>query len=152
MNLIKLNLPDYLFNLRNLESKPEIFDIIRKKYVTLTPEEWVRQNFVRYLNEEKDFPKSFLAIEKEIIVNKLKKRGDIVVYNRELKPILIVECKSPNIKPNQGVFDQAARYNMALNVKYFIITNGLNHICVEVDKENNSYYLVQMIPNYKDIS
>jgi len=150
--MIKLNLPEYSFNIRNLETTPEIFDSIRKKYVALSPEEWVRQNFVKYLIKEKNYPKSLLAIEKEITVNRLKKRCDVVIYNRDLKPIVIVECKSPSIKINQASFDQAARYNLSLNVKYIIITNGINHYCCAIDEENKSYSFVEGIPNYINIS
>ncbi len=143
--MIKLNLPDYSFTIRD---NTEIFDSIRKKYVALTPEEWVRQNFVRYLIEEKKFPKSLIAIEKEIVVNRMKKRGDIVVYNRELKPILIVECKAPTVKITQATFDQVARYNLSLNVEYLIITNGINHFCCTINEEKKGYIFVEKIPFY----
>ena len=146
--MIKLNLPEYSFTIRYLDTVPEIFDSIRKKYVVLTPEEWVRQNFVRYLIAEKNYPKSLLAIEKEITVNRLKKRCDVVIYNRDLKPIVIVECKSPTVKINQEVFDQAARYNLSLNVEYLIITNGMNHYCCTIDEENKSYKFKEEIPSF----
>ena len=147
-----MNLPEYTFTTRNLETSPEIFDSIRKKYIVLTPEEWVRQNFVKYLIEEKNYPKSLLAIEKEITVNRLKKRCDIVIYNRDLKPIVIVECKSPSIKINQETFDQAARYNLSLNVKYLIITNGMNHYCCTIDEENKAYIFKEEIPSFLQMS
>ena len=148
----KLNLPEYDFSIRNIEGVIEIFDIIRKKNVVLTPEEWVRQNFIRYLIEEKSYPKSLLAIEKEIKVNKLKKRCDIVVYNRQLKPILIVECKSFNVKINQQAFDQAARYNQSLNVKNLIITNGLSHYCCLIEENKETYTFIKDIPSFIDLS
>ena len=143
-----MNLPEYSFTTRNLEKSPEIFDSIRKKFVALTPEEWVRQNFVKYLIEEKKYPKSLLAIEKEITVNRLKKRCDVVIYNRDLKPIIIVECKSPSVKINQETFDQAARYNLSLNVEYLIITNGLNHYCCIIDEEKKAYIFKEEIPSF----
>ena len=143
-----MNLPEYTFTTRNLEKSPEIFDSIRKKFVALTPEEWVRQNFVKYLIEEKKYPKSLLAIEKEITVNRLKKRCDVVIYNRDLKPIIIVECKSPSVKINQETFDQAARYNLSLNVEYLIITNGLNHYCCIIDEEKKAYIFKEEIPSF----
>ncbi len=148
----KLNLPEYDFSIRNGQNVIEIFDGIRKKYVALTPEEWVRQNFIRYLIEERDYPKSLMAIEKELIVNKLKKRCDIVVYNRQLIPILIVECKAFNVKINQQAFDQAARYNLSLNVKNLIITNGLSHYCCLIEENKEAYTFIKDIPNFKDIS
>jgi type I site-specific restriction endonuclease len=147
-----LNLPEYSFTTRNLEKSPEIFDSIRKKYVQLTPEEWVRQNFVRYLIEEKNYPKSLLAIEKEITVNRLKKRCDVVIYTRDLKPIVVVECKSPSVKINQASFDQASKYNLSLNVKYIIITNGMKHYCCTIDEENKTYIFKEEIPSFLQMS
>lgn len=147
----KLNLPDYSFKIRANGINKEIFDTVRKKYVVLTPEEWVRQNFVRYLIEERKYPASLIAIEKTITVNKLKKRCDIVVYNRDRKPVILVECKASSIKISQSSFDQAARYNIALNVKYLIITNGINHYSCIVEGAKSAYVFLENIPLYNEI-
>jgi hypothetical protein len=149
--LEKLNLPDYSFKIRANGINKEIFDTVRKKYVVLTPEEWVRQNFVRYLIEERKYPASLIAIEKTITVNKLKKRCDIVVYNRDRKPVILVECKASSIKISQSSFDQAARYNIALNVKYLIITNGINHYSCIVEGAKSAYVFLENIPLYNEI-
>ena len=149
--LEKLNLPDYTFNIRKVNRNTEIFDFVRKKYVVLNPEEWVRQNFVRYLVEERKYPASLIAIEKTITVNKLKKRCDIVVYSRDRKPIIMVECKSSSIKISQSTFDQAARYNISLNVKYLIVTNGINHYSCIIEKDKSSYVFLEHIPFYKEL-
>jgi hypothetical protein len=149
--LEKLNLPDYVFKIRTIGLNQEIFDSVRKRYIVLTPEEWVRQNFVRYLIEERKYPSSLIAIEKTITVNKLKKRCDIVVYNRDRKPAIMVECKSSSIKITQSTFDQAARYNISLNVKYLIITNGINHYSCIVEKEKSKYIFLENIPLYSEI-
>ncbi|HRW62678.1 MAG TPA: type I restriction enzyme HsdR N-terminal domain-containing protein, partial [Bacteroidales bacterium] len=131
----KLNLPTYSFNIKFIEQRKYIFDFIRKKYVILTPEEWVRQNFLKYLVEEKKYPASLIAVEKEFKLNNLSKRSDAVIYNKQGTPILIVECKAPEVKIGQNVFDQIARYNMVLNVKLLVVTNGLQHFCCKLDAE-----------------
>lgn len=147
----KLNLPEYSFKIRTLGLNQEIFDSVRKKYIVLTPEEWVRQNFVRYLIEERKYPASLIAIEKTITVNKLRKRCDIVVYSRDRKPVIMVECKSSSIKISQSTFDQVARYNLSLNVKYLIITNGMNHYSCIVEKDKSGYVFLESIPMYAEI-
>lgn len=114
----KLNLPSYSFKLKSNEKHTLIFDNLRKKYLVLTPEEWVRQHVVRFLMEEKKYPASLIALEKQLIINNLKRRTDIVVFNKEGKPHIIVECKATNIKINQDTFDQIARYNLKLNANY----------------------------------
>lgn len=143
----KLNLPEFDFRYRKNESgKSEIFDEIRKRFVALTPEEWVRQNFVKYLTSEKVFPASLIAIEAGLKVNKMLKRTDVVVYDRSGKAKVIVECKSPETLVKQEVFDQAARYNITLQVEYLIVTNGLNHFCAKLDNLNNRYSFLPEIP------
>src|SRR3954462_5571178 len=104
---------------------PTVFDAIRRKYVALTPEEKVRQHIIRYLIEEKQVPPSLISVEKALKVNELSRRTDVVVYSNTLKPLLLAECKSENVEITQKVFDQAARYNLSLDVKYFVLTNGL---------------------------
>ncbi|MEE4196900.1 MAG: type I restriction enzyme HsdR N-terminal domain-containing protein [Bacteroidales bacterium] len=144
----RLNLPTYSFNIKLKEQRKYIFDFIRKKYVLLTPEEWVRQNFLKYLVEEKNFPASLIAVEKEFKLNTLSKRGDAVVYDTSGKPFLIVECKATTVKIDQKVFDQIARYTMKLNVEFLVVTNGLEHYCCKMDAANGQYYFLKDIPEF----
>lgn len=144
----KLNLPSYSFKLKSNEKHTLIFDNLRKKYLVLTPEEWVRQHFVQFLIQEKKYPSSLIALEKQLTLNNLKKRTDIVVFNKEGNPDIIVECKAPNIKISQDTFDQIARYNLRLNANYLIITNGLEHYFCLLDHENETYVFLDDIPNY----
>jgi len=143
-----LNLPTYDFRIRELDSKRQIFDAYRKKFVALTPEEWVRQNFARYLVEEKQFPGSLMAIEKGLQVAKRTKRTDIVIYSRSGNPLVIVECKAPEVKITPDVFDQIVRYNITLNANYLIVTNGLEHFCCQLSYTDNSYTFLKDIPEY----
>jgi len=144
-----LNLPTYKFKIKSKENKQVIFDIIRKKYVVLTPEEWVRQHFIHYLIEEKKYPVSLIAVEKKLILNNLTKRTDILVFNSLGLPDIIIECKAPTIVINQNTFDQIARYNLKLNANYLVVTNGLQHYFCSIDKKNKSYNFLENIPNYK---
>jgi hypothetical protein len=122
--MIKIDYPPYKPRIKNEKDKEFIFDEIRKRWVTLTPEEWVRQNFLQYLTIAKKYPASLIAVEKEIAMGDLKKRFDIVVYAKNTQPRMIVECKEMNVELNSKVLDQALRYNSALQVPYLIITNG----------------------------
>jgi hypothetical protein len=143
-----LNLPTYNLKIKSKENKFFIFDIIRKKYVVLTPEEWVRQHFLHFLIEEKNYPKSLIAIEKKLTINNLTKRTDILIFNTKGEPHLIVECKAPSIEITQNTFDQIARYNLKLNATYLVVTNGLNHFQCTVDFENESYQFLEEIPEF----
>lgn len=143
-----LNFPKFSFRLKNSENKHYIFDEIRKKFVVLQPEEWVRQHCVCYLIKNKNYPKSLINVEKELKVNGLKKRYDIVVFNSDGSIHLIVECKSPKITINQSAFDQIARYNLTLNATYLMVTNGLNHYYCAMDFESERYQFLTDIPNY----
>ncbi|CAL2101819.1 Restriction endonuclease subunit R [Tenacibaculum sp. 190130A14a] len=145
----KLNLPTYNFKLKSNENKTLIFDSLRKKYVVLTPEEWVRQHFVQFLIQEKKYPVSLIAIEKQLVINNLKKRTDIVIFSSKGTPNIIVECKAPHIKITQSTFDQIARYNLKLNATYLVVTNGLEHYFCVLDKENETYVFLKDIPSYK---
>jgi len=145
----KLNFPTYSFRFKNNENKPFIFDEIRKKFIVLQPEEWVRQNCVQYLINEKHYPKSLINVEKELKINDLKKRYDIVVFNPDGSIYLIVECKSPKILINQSAFDQIARYNLVLNAEYLMVTNGLNHYYCTMDFIAKRYQFLKDIPEYK---
>jgi hypothetical protein len=144
----KLNFPKFLFRFKNSENKISIFDEIRKKFVILQPEEWVRQHCVQYLVQNKKYPKSLINVEKELKVNDLKKRYDIVIYNPNGSIHLIVECKSPKININQNTFDQIARYNLTLNANYLMVTNGINHYYCKMDFEAERYQFLKDIPQY----
>ena len=144
----KLNFPTYSFRLKNRENKRFIFDDIRKKFVVLQPEEWVRQHCINYLVVHKNYPKTLINVEKELKINGLTKRYDIVVYNSDGSIHLIVECKSPKININQDTFDQIARYNLTLNATYLMVTNGINHYYCAMDFEAERYQFLKDIPDY----
>lgn len=146
-----LNLPAYLFRIKEKEGKKVIFDIFRRKWIALTPEEWVRQNFIRYLSEAKHFPVSLISVERSLRMNQQNFRADAVIFAKSGEPFLIIECKSPEVKISQETFDQIVRYNMELKVKYLIVTNGLNHYCCIIDKEKFTYAFLPEIPDYKDL-
>jgi hypothetical protein len=145
----QLNLPTYNFRIKSSENKFFIFDIIRKKYVVITPEEWVRQHFIWYLIEEKQYPISLIAVEKKLTINKLTKRTDILIFNTEGNPDIIVECKAPSVKITQETFDQIARYNLKLNANYLITTNGLEHFYCKMNFKNECYDFLEDIPIFK---
>ena len=144
----RLDFPVYDFRFKNSENKVYIFDVIRKKFVVLQPEEWVRQNAVHYLLHEKKYPKSLINVEKQITVNNIKKRYDIVVFDTMGNIALLVECKSPQIAITQATFDQIARYNMQLNAKYLMVTNGLRHFYCKMDYEVENYVFLKHIPDF----
>ena len=146
--MVNLNLPKCTFKIKNRENKLYIFDIIRKKYVVLTPEEWVRQNFMNFLITDKKYPKSLIAIEKQLKFNNLAMRTDILIFNKLGQPDIIVECKSPDIKISQETFDQIARYNLKLNANFLIVTNGLQHYYCKLDHQNEQYLFIEEIPQY----
>ncbi len=145
----ELNLPKYNFRLKKKGKKLFIFDRIRKKYVFLSPEEWVRQNFISYLIEEKQFPESLFSVEMPVNYKMLKNRCDIAVYNNKGDIKVLVECKAPEIKISQEAFDQIARYNMKLKVDYLIVTNGIVHYCCKLDYSDKKYLFLNDIPDYK---
>ena len=146
-----LNLPQYSFRIKEKPGKKLIFDGFRRRWVVLTPEEWVRQNFVRYLTEEKHFPDSLVAIEHSLRMNQRDFRTDIVLFSKSGNPLVVVECKAPVVKISQQVFDQIARYNLDLRVNYLIVTNGLSHYCCQFDQQQLSYTFLPEIPDYKEI-
>lgn len=137
---IKLNLPPFLHKVKELNGKPHIYDLIRRKYVMLTPEEWVRQHFVHLLIDHYQYPKSLFAVETGLFYNKLAKRSDIMVLNTDGRPHLLVECKSPDVKITEATFAQIARYNFTLRPAFLAITNGLTHFCFEI-KDGQIAYL-----------
>ncbi len=144
-----LNFPVYQFRFKNSENKVSVFDIIRKKFVILQPEEWVRQHCVHYLIHHKKYPISLINVEKEITVNALKKRYDIVVFKPDGSILLIVECKAPKIAINQNAFDQVARYNLVLNADFLMVTNGLAHYYCKMDFKAQCYNFLRDIPDYQ---
>ena len=146
----KLNLPIYSIKLKKEGSKTLVFDPIRKKHIVLTPEEWVRQNFIQFLIEGKNYPASLMAIEMEIDLLNTKKRCDIVLYNTKGLPHMIVECKAPSIKISQEAFDQIARYNMTLKTDLLVVTNGMQHYVCIIDHQNKRYDFLKEIPNYSN--
>jgi len=143
-----LNFPAYDFRFKNSENKVHIFDTIRKKFVVLQPEEWVRQNVVQFLIHEKKYPKSLINVEKQLTINALKKRYDIVVFDPSGNITILVECKSPKITMNQQTFDQIARYNMQLNAEFLMVTNGLQHFYCKMDFSKEKYTFLEQIPDF----
>lgn len=144
----KLNFQLYNFRFKNSENKVSIFDEIRKKFIILTPEEWVRQHVVQFLMEEKKYPKSLINVEKVLKVNGLKKRYDVVVFKPDGSIFVLIECKAPEIKIAQATFDQIARYNMTLNAQFLMVTNGLNHYFCQMDYENEKYEFLRELPDF----
>lgn len=142
----ELNFPKYSFRFKSNENKLAIFDEVRKKFILLTREEWVRQNVVQYLLQEKKYPKSLVNVEKLIKVNDLNKRYDIVVFKPDGSIFLLVECKAPNIKITQESFNQIARYNLVLRADYLMVTNGLQHYFCKMDFENQRYVFLEELP------
>ncbi len=148
----KLNFPSYIFRFKNSENKVSIFDEIRKKFIILTPEEWVRQHVVQFLMVEKKYPKSLINVEKVLKVNGLRKRYDIVVYNPDGTIYILVECKAPEVKISQATFDQIARYNMTMNAQFLTVTNGLHHYFCQMDFENEKYEFLRELPDYNSLN
>lgn len=149
--MIRLNLPSYQIKLSGTKERPTIFDILRRKYVALTPEEWVRQHFVHFLVEHKGYPASLLANEVKLKVGDKDLRADSVLYSSQLVPRMIVEYKAPRIPITQKVFDQITVYNLLLHVDYLVISNGLEHYCCKMDYENQKYLFLEDIPDYNNI-
>ena len=146
-----LNLPNYPKKISEIKGKPYIFDIVRKKNVALTPEEWVRQHFVNYLIAEKKYPKERIANEVTVSLNGMSRRCDTVVYNAFLEPVVIVEYKAPSVLITQDVFEQIARYNICLKVGFLMVTNGLEHYCCKIDYKEMTYSYLEEIPEYEQL-
>lgn len=146
--MLSLNLPAFDTKIASRDGKNVIFDVIRRRYVALTPEEWVRQHFVHFLIAHKGYPASLMANEVLLNLNGTKKRCDTVLYARDLSARMIVEYKAPHIEITQAVFDQIARYNIVLKVAYLVVSNGLQHYCCCLDYEKQSYTFLQDIPDY----
>ncbi|MGN0212401.1 MAG: type I restriction enzyme HsdR N-terminal domain-containing protein [Muribaculaceae bacterium] len=149
---MKLNLPERQFNIKtNADGNRLIFDKLRRRFVSLTPEEWVRQNFVEYLIEDKGFPRGLMCNEISLTQNGISRRCDTLVTDRYGNPAVIVEYKAPHIRITQQVFDQICRYNMVLRARYLIVSNGISHFCCRIDYAANSYAFLRDIPDYDDL-
>ena len=144
----KLNLPYADLKIKLVDGVSQVFDKVRKKYFVLTLEEWVRQHFLHFLNQHRQYPLGLMGIEKMVKYNNLRTRADIVIYDRGGNPIMLVECKSPKTKINQDVFLQIAKYNFKLKVKYLVVTNGLEHFCCLMDYKENKIDFLDYIPSF----
>ena len=144
----KLNLPEYSFKIKTSEGKSFIFDSFRKKYVRLTPEEWVRQNFIMFLVDDKKYSPALITVEAAVKVNGNPQRADLVVFDRKGNRALVAEFKAPEVKISQQTFDQIVRYNMQLKVKFLIVSNGMEHYCCSINYVENSYAFLQDIPDF----
>jgi type I site-specific restriction endonuclease len=148
MNMPQLNLPIVALKTKLVEGTTQVFDQVRKRYLILTPEEWVRQHFIHYLNQEKNYPLGLMGVEQMVKYNGMQTRADIILYTAEGKPNMIVECKAPNVKIMQDAFNQIAKYNFKLKVKYLVLTNGIQHFCCRMDYENNSISFLEEVPAF----
>ena len=149
--MIRLNLPTFQINLAGTRQHPTIFDILRRKHVALTPEEWVRQHFIHFLIEQKGYPNTLLANEVQLKIGDKSMRADSVLYDTDLHPRMIIEYKAPSVQLTQRMFDQISVYNMLLHVDYLIVSNGLQHYCCRMDYEHNTYTFIHNIPAYNEI-
>ena len=145
----QLNFPSYKFRFKNNENKLSIFDEIRKKFILLTPEEWVRQHCIHFFTQEKNYPKSLINVEKELFINGRKKRYDSVIFHSDGSINILIECKAPHISITQKTFDQIAQYNLELNADYLMVTNGLQHYYCQMDFDNKRYIFLADLPDYK---
>ncbi len=132
--------------------RESIFDPVRKKRVALTPEEGVRQQLIQELSSNLGYPLHLMSCEYYLVINRLKYRGDLVIFNKEIEPIMIAECKSPDVKITRESFEQIARYNYALQVKFLLVTNGLETFMGKIDPANGKYIFLKEIPNYNELS
>lgn len=146
-----LRLPSFDVRLKEEHGRRFIFDPIRRRYVALTPEEWVRQHFVHFLCAHKGYPAGLLANEVQVMLNGTRKRCDTVLYRRDLTARMIVEYKAPDVEVTQAVFDQIMRYNLVLRVDYLVVSNGLRHFCCRMDYASGTYVFLPDIPDYGDL-
>jgi hypothetical protein len=147
----RLNLPTYEIKTRQQNSKTYILDILRRRFVSLTPEEWVRQHFIHFLVEHMHYPTALLANEVELEIGKKKLRCDSILYSKNLSPRMIIEYKSPEIEITQKTFNQIFAYNTLLHAEYLVVSNGIHHYCCKIDYENRSYNFVSNIPFYEEL-
>lgn len=148
----RLNFPRrYDFDVRVVDGKPSILDPLRRKYVRLTPEEWVRQNLIQFLVQDRGCPKGLTAVEKRLDFHGKPFRADVVVHDRQGRPVLMAECKEPSVPIAQEVFDQIANYNRVVQAPYLLVTNGLTHYCYAIDRENQTYRFLEELPRYQEL-
>lgn len=149
--MVQLNLPSFDHKVQKVEGKTLIYDIVRRKYVALTPEEWVRQHLIHFLINHLSFPKGLIQVESGLKYNKLAKRTDVVVYDRKGDPLLILECKSFKVPISQKVFEQSAIYNGTLKADYLLVSNGLEHYCCQINHHSKSFAFLDSIPDFEEI-
>ena len=149
--MFRLNLPQYEIKIGEKNGKRTIFDFLRRKYVTLTPEEWVRQHFTHYLTDHKGYPKGLMGNEVELRVGEKRLRCDTILYNKQGQPQMIIEYKAPTIQIQQKTFDQISAYNLLLHVDYLIVSNGLQHYCCKMDYDSQKYLFIKEIPDYQNL-
>ena len=149
--MIRLNLPEYEINVVEKDGKQQIFDFLRRKFVALTPEEWVRQHFTHFLVEQKGYPRGLLANEIQLSVGDKRLRCDTLLYNKQMQPRMIIEYKAPHIQLQQKTFDQIAVYNLLLHADYLVVSNGLEHYCCQMDYARRSYRFLAEIPDYGEM-
>ena len=149
--MLPLNLPNFDIKVKKTAEQLLVWDEASRKYVALTPEEWVRQHFVHFLIAEKGYRQELIANEVSISLNGTAKRCDTVIFDRQLTPLVVVEYKAPSIPITPKVFEQIVRYNMVLHVQYLIVSNGMRHFCCQIDYETRSYRFLKEIPNAKAI-
>jgi len=147
-----LNLPTYSFKIKEVNGKKYVFDEVRRRFVALTPEEWVRQHMIKFLSLDRSYPISLFSIEKKHVHNRMARRCDFVVYDRTGNPLMVVECKAPGVEIGQQVFDQASRYNQQYRAPYLLITNGNKHFCCKVNIKNHGFEFLTEIPSYVTIT
>ena len=150
--MIRLNLPEYEINVVERDGKRMIFDFLRRKYVALTPEEWVRQHFTHFLVSQKGYPKTLLVNEAQLQIGDKHLRCDTVLYNKEMQPLMIVEYKAPQIQLQQKTFDQIAAYNLLLHADFLVVSNGLQHYCCQMVYEQRTYRFLTEIPDYSTLT
>ncbi len=149
--MFALNLPYANTKIVVRNEKQMVFDFLRKRFVALTPEEWVRQQFTHFLVENKGYPAMFIGNEITLSVGRLSRRCDSVVFNKSAEPVMIIEYKAPTVKITQKVFEQICSYNIALHAPYLTVSNGLQSYCCRIDKEANTYEFLKYIPAYGEL-
>ena len=150
--MIRLNLPEYEINVVEKDGKRIIFDFLRRKYVALTPEEWVRQHFTHFLVSHKGYPKTLLVNEAQLQIGDKHLRCDTVLYNKVMQPLMIIEYKAPQIQLQQKTFDQIAAYNLLLHADFLVVSNGMQHYCCQMDYEQHTYRFLTEIPDYATLT
>ena len=146
-----LNLPSFDISIAQRNGRPTVFDPLRRRFVALTPEEWVRQHFVNYLVQHLHYPAGLMANEVELTVGDKHLRCDTLLYNKDMQPQMIIEYKAPHIALSQKVFNQITAYNLLLHVDYLVVSNGMEHLCCQMDYDNRRYVFLHDIPDYNQL-